>query len=1369
MKKIYILSILLFLLSTSGMAVSWQSHLAYNNVTSIAISPTEVYALSDGSLFSVNIITERITLHGSGTGLHSTNIHNIGYDPTSQQLLVVYETGKMDIIDKDGRVQYISDFYTKDITATKTTNNITFHNGVVYMAEPFGVLTFSMTDHTFIQCCYIGDEASEVNVEDVVVYQDSVYAFSQKNLYVAYLKDNLLDYRYWHKTANNGRVQRDAKKQTEGVDIHGDLWKAGGEKGVLRHSITGEDFTYLPNGPLNNTIYRMACFGDKLYIVNGGAWATQYKRPGCVMILQNNKWHNITNEQITKQIANDPFYDCMNVVQDPQDADHYFVTTYGTGLFEMRGDNVINHFMPDNSTLTTAAPLYPKNYTRCVGAQIDSNGTLWAVSAGGEGAPLVFKKSDGEWGGLYPIVDGSPHVCNCPLTLLIDNQQERYKWIATFRSGVGILLVDDYNTLDDASDDRAIFRDTWQNQHGENITPVSILALYQDKKGNIWFGGENTGLLCITNTTDFFTSNQCQQLMTANENGVVIGKEETINDITEDKDGNLWVATNAGIYILQSDGTLLNHITVTNSILSTNNIFSLAYCEPLDCMYIGSADGLFSYSDHSTDITDNNTEFDQEQQDNMGSMLNWTNYFSYGRVSQVENADRMVFGLANGALFSVDKVSEEITTYAKGNGLNGSSVKHIAYDEQTRQLMIIYEDNLIDLLNRKGETYLMSDLYLKSFTLPFQVNTVLMNEGKAYLGLSFGVMSIDIRKREVENTYYIGANASSVNISSLAMVGDTLYAASADTIYYTSTHSNMMDFANWKQIIKPQINEKIQQIVGCNHELYILQKNKIYIYLNGAWQILDDTKQYIWMQNTNNRLVAAVSDVGLMTWHDNQWGIAEGRYWPYDATFDSSTQAYWVATNGSGIVRCLSGNYQRFLPSGPYSNTAFRVQTFGDQLMMSQGGRWASQEGRSGDAIWLNTSNHTWSVITKSQTKSQIDVNVNDLLYYAVDPNDPGHFYASSYGKGVIEYQNGKAIKNYSHNNSTLRSALGPSDPNLANYVRTDGVYLDSARNLWVLNTGGYAYPLNVMSPDGHWYGLPLRSNGQAIELNTPSYLIQDNKHPARKWFLEHRGSTGLILFDDGGTPYHSYDDRTIKRRSFIDQNGKAITPNYIYSLAQDHNGDLWVGYDEGLFIIPASYDFFSSEQCQRVIIPREDGTGLADYLLGTEQVQCIAIDGVNRKWIGTSSSGIYLVSEDGLEEISHFTAENSPLLSNEITSIAILDRTGEVFIGTSKGLISYHGDASQGQDNYSEAYAYPNPVRPNYIGTIAITGLMENSVVNIIDAAGNLVCKTRSNGGTAVWDGKDQRGHRAAAGIYTVLCNTVDGENHHVVKILVL
>jgi hypothetical protein len=142
-------------------------------------------------------------------------------------------------------------------------------------------------------------------------------------------------------------------------------------------------------------------------------------------------------------------------------------------------------------------------------------------------------------------------------------------------------------------------------------------------------------------------------------------------------------------------------------------------------------------------------------------------------------------------------------------------------------------------------------------------------------------------------------------------------------------------------------------------------------------------------------------------------------------------------------------------------------------------------------------------------------------------------------------------------------------------------------------------------------------------------------------------------------------------------------------------------------------------------------------------------------------------VSPDGKKEIYHFTEENSPLFSNNVLTTAVNEKTGEVFFGTDKGIVSFRGEATQGSDDFSQVYVFPNPVREDYEGIITVTGLVEDVNVKFTDISGNLVFETTALGGQAVWDGRNFRGERVHTGVYLIFCTSEDGTKTHVTKLL--
>ena len=466
----------------------------------------------------------------------------------------------------------------------------------------------------------------------------------------------------------------------------------------------------------------------------------------------------------------------------------------------------------------------------------------------------------------------------------------------------------------------------------------------------------------------------------------------------------------------------------------------------------------------------------------------------------------------------------------------------------------------------------------------------------------------------------------------------------------------------------------------------------------------------------------------------------------------------------------IDGNYKEFHPDGPISNMPYRMRFCGDRLYVLPGGRWAVQSMRLGEIMYYE--NGQWTNITNGQLIDMVNHALFDFMNVAQDPADKEHYFITTYGTGMLEMYGNEVVKLHLPHNSGLQSAVA-SNPDL--FTRTDGAMFDEQGNLWVLNTS-VDLSVRILSPDGIWHILGISTNNSNVPLHTPGEIVVDKRNSQWKWIPLCRVNTGIALIQDNGTPTKSNDDKTLYRNEWFDQYNTPIRPEFIYTLAQDHDNTIWVGTSKGLFTIPASVDFMKSNKCERIVIRRNDGTDLGDYLLDGEQVNCIVVDGANRKWIGTAASGAFLiqittdeVGNKQVETVEHFTAENSLLPSNNILSIAIQESTGEVFFGTSEGLVSYMSDATKPEETFDNLYVYPNPVYPTYKGYITIKGVMSNTLVRILDANGNLVKLIESTGGSAIWDGTNVNGDRVASGVYTAICNTTSGKNHSSTKILIM
>ncbi|MDR0833977.1 MAG: T9SS type A sorting domain-containing protein [Candidatus Symbiothrix sp.] len=304
---------------------------------------------------------------------------------------------------------------------------------------------------------------------------------------------------------------------------------------------------------------------------------------------------------------------------------------------------------------------------------------------------------------------------------------------------------------------------------------------------------------------------------------------------------------------------------------------------------------------------------------------------------------------------------------------------------------------------------------------------------------------------------------------------------------------------------------------------------------------------------------------------------------------------------------------------------------------------------------------------------------------------------------------------------------------------------------------------LSIFTADNKWlsFDYPPLSHVQVNQL-----LITKNN---QKWINIYRTEkTGIFVLNDNNTIDNAADDQYAFSGRFVDQQGTDVGATAYLCLAEDQNGLVWVGTNNGPISF-SSADQVGRGQCNRVIAMDENGLN-GYHLLEGQTITAIAVDGGNRKWMGTRDNGVFVVDQsDGVLTVENFNTDNSSILSNNITAITIDGETGEVYIATSQGLCSYRGEAIDGKPDFSTVYAYPNPVYPARQSQVVVTGLMQRSTVKITDMAGNLIREGISNGGQFTWNCADSRGNTVKAGIYLVFVSNPDGSSGEVTKIMVI
>jgi hypothetical protein len=751
----------------------------------------------------------------------------------------------------------------------------------------------------------------------------------------------------------------------------------------------------------------------------------------------------------------------------------------------------------------------------------------------------------------------------------------------------------------------------------------------------------------------------------------------------------------------------------------------------------------------------------------------WRAHLPWNSCISVTEGDGIVYCATKFAVFSFDKNDNSLQRLTKVNSLSDIGVSRVAYHKGLKVLVVAYTDGNIDLIENNTATN-MPDIKNKPIPGIKSINNILFVGNYAYLSCGFGIVVLDVQKKEIKDTYYIGLGGAHIQVYDMTTDGTKLYAATEDGIFDANINDpNLSNYVSWQhhaEMAHP--DSKYNCICYFNDTLYANYSSEAnnsdttFQYAGGVWQYFhaDYPSTKCNIRTFNNELVV-VNTADIFVYDTNGteiekvWTYNPGVPSPRDAVIDEDN-SMWIADNYIGLVKGWNiWNYLSVQPNGPLSNKVVDMSVEGSNLWAVSGGY---------DGTWNNLYNHDgfYTFINEQWTtynSGNVPVldSIYDVVCTQVNPANPSQAFIGTWSGGLFQFDNQSLTHIYNEKNSTLRGTSSLADTLSGLYrCRVGGIVFDSDGNMWVTNSNSSTNTaLNVRTPSGVWKSYDF--SGYLTKDNAVGDLVIDKFN--QKWIVLPR-NVGLAVFNDNNTLSNTADDK-IKKITNATGNG-ALPSNNVYSIAVDLDGEIWVGTDKGVAVFYSPENVFSGSNfdAQQILV---DQGGFIQPLLQSEVVTCIAVDGANRKWIGTERAGVFLMSADGTKQILNFTEDNCPLLSNTISSIAIDGKTGEVFFGTDKGIISYKSDATKGEEVYTDVTVYPNPVRENYDGYIAIKGLVANADIKITDITGTLIYKTVAEGGEATWNGKNFSGEKAQTGIYLVFCSNADGSETLVTKIM--
>ncbi|RZJ68091.1 MAG: ABC transporter substrate-binding protein [Flavobacterium sp.] len=741
----------------------------------------------------------------------------------------------------------------------------------------------------------------------------------------------------------------------------------------------------------------------------------------------------------------------------------------------------------------------------------------------------------------------------------------------------------------------------------------------------------------------------------------------------------------------------------------------------------------------------------------------WKGYFSYTEIKDITQSTTKFVAAAENALFSKDIASGVIKTTNTIDGLSSETISAVYFSQASGKTIIGYENGLINVINADGSIVKVVDIINKQLPPNIKrVNHFMEYEGVVYISCDFGICQYTLSNLQFGDTYYIGTGPAEIVVRQTAVASGFIYAATQDNGIKRAdvNNPNLIDANQWTTVTTGNwagIEMFGDQLVAVTSTGQLNRYNGSAFVGFGALPAAPKD-----LRSADGYLLA-VSE-GTIILYNPSLSVALQIY-NYNipdvvAQFTCATvigQNIYIGTLQQGVFVTSITNaatFENITPNGPAKNNIFSLNTQTENLWVTYGDYDFNYN--PDPLLYLGISKYStegWKNLLYEEVHFT-GKDAPDLVRMTFNPNNANEFYVASFHAGLLKFENEELTQHYDQTNSGLESLVVPSAPSYIS-VRVEQPAFDRNGNLWMTNAK-IEDALKVLRTDGNWQSVDITPIIDNFFADNYGRMVIDKNNT--KW---------IATYGSGVVGYNENSAEPFKKITFGAEAGDLPHPD-VRALAIDKRNQLWIGTRAGLRVL-SSVDRFNSEgqmTSTAIIIP--DGDDFAE-LLYEQIVTDICVDGANNKWIGTADSGVFMVSPNGQETFYHFTTTNSPLPSNIINDIEINGTTGEVYIATDTGLVSFKGVNTDASGNLSNVIVYPNPVRPEFVGTVKITNLMDKCNVKIADIAGNLVHEAISEGGTIEWDTTAFGKYRVASGVYMIFIASEDGAETKVKKVMIV